>query len=276
MKLLREYIGMLLAEKTLLLYHRTNNAAAIQRNGFTSKIKTGFGTEVYFSTSPNGEATNDYGNELVAIEIPEQYANLDDEFPDGERHYWVSAKDISRFGNLVEQKMLTERKLRVFDFDDTLAMTDSMIILNKASGETIEQTPAEWSIYKPVKGDEFDYSQFGGALKNPQVIKGHMKILRRVLAAGSQGRHVVILTARGDAARIGILDFLEDIGIDTSSIELVTLGNSDPQVKADWIEEKINNGHDDIYFIDDSAKNIKAVAALAGKYPKTKLRAQLV
>jgi len=174
------------------------------------------------------------------------------------------------------QASLNERKLRVFDFDDTLAVTDSMIILNKASGKTVEQTPAEWSVYKPQPGDEFDYSQFGGALKNPQAIKGHMKILRRVLGAGSQGRHIVILTARGEAARIGIFDFLKDIGIDSSKIELVTLGNSDPQVKADWIEDKINNGHDDIYFIDDSAKNIKAVAALADKYPETKLRAQLV
>jgi len=174
------------------------------------------------------------------------------------------------------QASLNERKLRVFDFDDTLAVTDSMIILNKASGETLEQTPAEWAVYKPVEGDEFDYSQFGGALRNPQAIKGHMKILRRVLNAGSQGRHVVILTARGDAARIGILDFLEGIGVDSNNIELVTLGNSDPQVKADWIEAKINSGYDDIYFIDDSAKNIKAVAALAGKYPGTKLRAQLV
>ena len=57
------------------------------------------------------------------------------------------------------RKYLNESKLRVFDFDDTLAMTDSMIILNKASGEQIKQTPGEWAVYKPEPGDEFDYSE---------------------------------------------------------------------------------------------------------------------
>jgi hypothetical protein len=39
------------------------------------------------------------------------------------------------------RKFLKEEKLRVFDFDDTLATTDSMIVLKKADGTVIEQTP---------------------------------------------------------------------------------------------------------------------------------------
>ena len=91
------------------LYHRTSpaNAAVIRRAGFTSKIKTNLGTEVYFSTKPDGAASTSYGTEVVSVEIPEQYANLDDEFPDGEQHYWVTAKDISKFGRLLsEQKII--------------------------------------------------------------------------------------------------------------------------------------------------------------------------
>ena len=103
MNLLREYIRELLAEEILTLYHRTSpdKAAIIRQAGFDSKIKTSFGTEVYFSTKPDGEATG-YGSELVSIEIPEQYANLDDEFPDGEQHYWVAAKDLARFGRVID------------------------------------------------------------------------------------------------------------------------------------------------------------------------------
>jgi len=174
------------------------------------------------------------------------------------------------------RELLVENKLRIFDFDDTLAITDSMIILNKASGEQVKQTPGEWAVYKPQPGDEFDYSEFGGELKNPREIKDYTDILRRVLGAGTDGRKAVILTARAEAARQGIINFLEDLGIDTGNIELVTLGDSDPQTKARWIEEKINDGYDDVYFADDSDKNIKAVQALADKYPTVKLRAQLV
>jgi hypothetical protein len=174
------------------------------------------------------------------------------------------------------REILSENKLRVFDFDDTLAVTDSMIILTKATGEQIKQTPGEWATYTPEPGDEFDYSEFAGELMNPREIKDYMNILRRVLGAGTDGRKVVILTARAEAARQGIINFLQDIGLNVNDIEIVTLGESDPQFKARWIEDKINSGYDDVYFVDDSDKNIAAVQALAVKYPNIKLRTQLV
>ncbi|MEO2157782.1 MAG: hypothetical protein ABGX31_00430 [bacterium] len=107
---LREYIRELLSEEILTLHHRTSpdKAAIIRQAGFDSKIKTSFGTEVYFSTKPDGEATG-YGSELVSIEIPEQYANLDDEFPDGEQHYWVTTKNLSQFGRLTEAPTLKHK-----------------------------------------------------------------------------------------------------------------------------------------------------------------------
>ena len=174
------------------------------------------------------------------------------------------------------RKFLNENKLRVFDFDDTLAKTDAKIILTKADGSVELQTPGEWAVYKPEEGDEFDYDQFRGALRNPRELRGYTKILRKVLSAGSDGRKAVILTARDDKAGKGILDFLEDIGIDTDALELVTLGDSDPERKADWIENKITQGYDDIFFIDDSEKNIIAVNKLKEKHPHIKLRTQLV
>ena len=103
MKHLRQYIRKILNEENITLYHRTSpdQAELIKRTGlFDSKIKTQFGTEVYFSNRPDGEGAG-YGDALVSVEIPIQYANLDDEFPDGEQHYWVSAKDISRFGRIM-------------------------------------------------------------------------------------------------------------------------------------------------------------------------------
>jgi hypothetical protein len=172
--------------------------------------------------------------------------------------------------------LLNENKLRVFDFDDTLVQTDSKIILYKASGETIEQTPGEWAVYKPEKGDEFDFNQFQGSLNNPRELKRYTNILRRVLGAGSDGRRTVILTARQSGAQRGIREYLEDIGIDAAALELITLGSSDPESKSEWIEERIADGYDDIFFIDDSAANIAAVSALEGKYPEVRWRIQQI
>jgi hypothetical protein len=172
------------------------------------------------------------------------------------------------------RKLLNENKLRVFDFDDTLVQTDSKIILYTASGETIEQTAGEWAVYEPQKGDEFDFTQFRGTLKNPREIKDYMDVLRRVLGAGGS-RRTAILTARGGSGK-NIAEFLEEIGIDTSGLEIIPLESSDPQTKADWIEDQIEQGYDDIFFMDDSAKNIAVVQALEEKYPEVKVRTQHV
>lgn len=69
------------------------------------------------------------------------------------------------------RKFLNEEKLRVFDFDDTLAMTDSEIILVKSDGSKENLTPAEYAVYEPQQGDQFDFSQFQGDLINPREVK---------------------------------------------------------------------------------------------------------
>ncbi len=59
-------------------------------------------------------------------------------------------------------------------------------------------------------------------------------------------------------------------------IYVVALGDSDPQKKADWIEDKIKKGYDDVFFIDDSHKNVSAVNKLKEKYPNLKMKVQHV
>jgi hypothetical protein len=172
------------------------------------------------------------------------------------------------------RKLLNENKLRVFDFDDTLVQTDSTVVLHKANGEVVEQTPGEWAVYKPERGDEFDFSEFRGQLKNPREIKDYMDVLRRVLGAGGN-RRTAILTARGGSGR-NIMEFLDELGVDTSGLEIIPLGSSDPQAKAEWIEDQIEQGYDDIFFMDDSSKNIAVVQALEEKYPEVKVRTQQV
>ena len=56
--------------------------------------------------------------------------------------------------------LLEGRKLRVFDFDDTLAKSDALIYLTKADGTEIELDPGEYAVYKEEPGDEFDFRDF--------------------------------------------------------------------------------------------------------------------
>jgi phosphoglycolate phosphatase-like HAD superfamily hydrolase len=146
------------------------------------------------------------------------------------------------------------KKLRVFDFDDTLVKTNSKIyITNGDKQKTL--TPGEYAIYKPKKGDEFDYRDFESVI-NPTEIRSITNVLRRIVKKnGSEG--VFILTARG--AYKPIKQYLKDIGFEKKII-IVALASADPKDKANWIEDKIDTeGYDDVYFADDSEKNVSAV-----------------
>jgi|688.fasta_scaffold257937_2 hypothetical protein len=162
------------------------------------------------------------------------------------------------------------KKLRVFDFDDTIVKTKSHIYVKHGNGKESKLTPGEYAVYEPKSDDQFDFSDFE-KVKQPQEIKGITKLLKTV--AKSEGeRKVVILTAR--SAYKPVKDYLKDIGLE--GIYVVALGDSDPQKKADWIEDKIKKGYDDVFFIDDSHKNISAVGKLKEKYPNIKMKVQHV
>jgi predicted DNA-binding antitoxin AbrB/MazE fold protein len=125
-------------------------------------------------------------------------------------------------------------------------------------------------VYEPKSDDQFDFSDFE-QVKQPQEIKGVTKLLKTV--AKSEGeRKVVILTAR--SAYKPVKSYLEDIGLE--GIYVVALADADPQKKADWIEDKIKRGYNDVFFIDDSHKNVTAVGKLKEKYPNIKMKVQHV
>ena len=162
-----------------------------------------------------------------------------------------------------------EKKLRIFDFDDTLVKTKSSIYIKHKDGKESKLTPGEYAIYEPKEGDKFDFSDFE-KVKQPQEIKGVTRLLKNISRVG--GSEIVILTAR--SAYKPIKDYLSDIGLD--KLYVVALADSDPQKKADWIEGKIKDGVTDVFFIDDSHKNVSAVEALSKKYPNISLKVRHV
>ena len=152
------------------------------------------------------------------------------------------------------------KKLRIFDFDDTLVKTNSFIYVTHKDGKTSKLSPGEYAVYKERPGDTFDFKDFQ-QVTNPQLIKGYVELLRRMVNSGGS-REVFILTAR--AAERPVSQFIKDLGI--NGVKVIALGDNNPEKKADWIEDKVKEGYDDIFFVDDSPKNIDAVRSRLKNY----------
>ena len=166
-------------------------------------------------------------------------------------------------------KTLLERKLRVFDFDDTLASSNSRIHVTLTSGKKVTMTPAEYASYFPKRkeGDKFDYSEFKELIE-PKAIPQVVNIMKNMVKDAGE-RYVMVLTARSGSYK-PIKNFMKTLGL---NVKIITLGSGDPWDKRDWIGRQIEkNKFDDVEFFDDSRKNIKAVEMLKDKYPNIKLR----
>ena len=147
-----------------------------------------------------------------------------------------------------------DKKLRIFDFDDTLVKTNSFIYVTHKDGRKSKLSPGEYAVYKERPGDEFDFKDFQ-KVTEPKLIKGYFELLKR-MSASESGRTIYILTAR--QAYRPVYEFIRNLGI--RNIEVVALGDANPEKKADWIEDKVKDeGYDDVFFVDDSIKNVEAV-----------------
>ena len=164
------------------------------------------------------------------------------------------------------------KSIAIFDADDTLIKTDAWIYVTHKDGKVEKLDPAEFAVYNKKSGDEFDFSEFNKMLRNPKIIKKNVNMLKKYLkiAEKSPSKKVTILTAR--SLGFPIKHFFNTIGIDPY---VVALGTNDPKMKTRWIEKKIQSGYDNIFFIDDSSKNIRAVENLKRKYPDIKIRTVL-
>ena len=157
------------------------------------------------------------------------------------------------------------KKLRIFDLDDTLFETEAKVIVISSDGTSREITPAEYAVYEPQSGDKFDFSQFQ-TLINPTLIRSIGKRFYKIVTSSNGDRKTVILTARGSEAAPHIRDIIRKYF--RVNIEVVTLGTGDPMAKANWILNKIQNeGYNDIFFVDDSSKNILATYKTISNLP---------
>ena len=169
------------------------------------------------------------------------------------------------YGRMYEQQ--GGKTLRVYDFDDTLAITRGANIKVKHEDGTIDTLdPAEFAVYQEQPGDKFDFTEFDSVIKEATPIQHIVDMLKKDVNDASVDK-VTILTAR--LLAYPVKRYLrEELGLD---VYVVAVGSSDPLDKATWIEDHILKGYNDIMFIDDSEPNRKAVNKLKDIHSDIKL-----
>ena len=190
-------------------------------------------------------------------------------------------------------------KLRIFDFDETIAFTNSSVKVVTPGGKRIE-FPSQLAYDQYIKkmgqklgikefdpvptmvdmGYEFDYSDFGKVI-DPQENDRVVKILGKVAGANREDstREVYVMTARAENAKKPIKDYLMTLKREDGTprfvpedfTDIITLAG---QSKQDAIEQIIQKHSVDgqtsikqISFFDDSQKNLDDVMELREKYP---------
>jgi len=150
-------------------------------------------------------------------------------------------------------------KIRVFDFDDTLARTKSNVLYTMpdgATGKIDAATFAKEAGNMEAEGAKWDFSEFSKVM---QGSKGPLLDVAKIIADKRGTKDVFVLTARPANAAGPIKEFLASMGLDIPLANITGLGDGTPQAKAGWIMGKAAEGYNDFYFADDHTGNVKAV-----------------
>ena len=153
-----------------------------------------------------------------------------------------------------------EKGASIIDFDDTLATSNSKIIVNFTDGTQQKITPAEFAEQASeleLQDATFDFREFNevkGGKKGPFL--GKALSLQKKFGS----KDMFVLTARPQAAAPAIHKFLEGVGLNIPLENITGLEDGTPQAKAQHIVKMAADGYNNFLFADDAIKNVKAVA----------------
>jgi hypothetical protein len=169
------------------------------------------------------------------------------------------AKTVDEALSIARNPNAPVKKIRVFDFDDTLATTKSNVLYTKPDGTegklTAEQF-AKQGAQLLEEGYTFDFSEFNKVTKGKP---GPLLDIAKKIQAARGTEDVFVLTARAPESAVAIKEFLDNQGLDIPLENITGLGNSTGAAKANWMVNKAAEGYNDFYFADDAYQNVKAV-----------------
>ena len=150
------------------------------------------------------------------------------------------------------------KKIRVFDFDDTLARSNNIVIATK-EGKTIRLNAEEFAkrgLELKEDGWTMDFSDFNRVTDGS---RGPLFEVAEKIKNARGNEDLFVLTARAPESRNAIYDFLKSQGLEFKIDNIIGLGNSTGEAKARWLVSKAAEGYNDFYFADDAVQNVKAV-----------------
>jgi hypothetical protein len=151
------------------------------------------------------------------------------------------------------------KKIRVFDFDDTLAYTKSDVLYTAPDGAKGKLNAEEFAKQGKElldQGYNFDFSEFNKVTKGKP---GPLLDIAKKIKAARGNEDLFVLTARAPEAQDAIYEFLKSQGVEFKRQNIVGLGNSTGKAKAQWLVGKAAEGYNDFYFADDAMANVAAV-----------------
>ena len=169
------------------------------------------------------------------------------------------AASIDEALNIARDPNAPIKKIRVFDFDDTLATTKSDVLFTAPDGTEGKLNAEEFAKQGKDLLDEgyiFDFSEFNKVTKGKP---GPLLDIAKKIQAARGTEDVFVLTARAPEAQVAIKEFLDGVGLNIPLENITGLGNSTGEAKANWMIDKAAEGYNDFYFADDAYQNVKAV-----------------
>ena len=178
----------------------------------------------------------------------------------------MSANEVVGYAKTVDNALANARKLdapvkkiRVFDFDDTLATTKSDVLSTAPDGTEGKLNAEDFArdgARLLEEGYTFDFTEFNKVTKGKP---GPLLDIAKKIQAARGTEDVFVLTARPPEAQVAIKEFLDSVGLNIPLENITGLGNSTGEAKANWMVEKAAEGYNDFYFADDAYQNVKAV-----------------
>ena len=173
---------------------------------------------------------------------------------------------LERWNKYLNEDLNTATRLSVFDFDETLAFTETEIDILDQEGNVVHTTTNQeeydkWEDDERIKSGElkFDYSELD-VITNPTEIVAVTDIMKDRSADGST--QVMVVTARTSRTSDDIHRYLDSIGVPTDDLYIKGMGDEVlGRGKGGFIFSILEEFPDirEVEFYDDSPKNITDV-----------------
>ena len=151
-------------------------------------------------------------------------------------------------------EVLGKRSLFIFDFDDTIARTDSKVFLTR-DGKEIEMDSPTFAKYEYQEGDKLDFSDFNRVDAN--IIPQTLAILDDAM---EKGHKVAVVTARSPGAIEGIKAFFRQNRMTPPDIYATAGSEGKPPVLRDLLKQ---GDYGRVIVYEDCRKNIESLKPVA-------------